>query len=82
MPIRFASTPELLTAETPRVFAAPDPSDCNAIAGLAAYRETMREKLTYGRGDELFGKVSHAAKRFMIAFAFGLPPVLVWTYLL
>ncbi|WP_415922038.1 hypothetical protein [Tateyamaria sp. SN6-1] len=33
-------------------------------------------------GDGVFGKLSHAAKLFMIAFACALPPVMVWYYLL
>ena len=33
-------------------------------------------------GNGVFGKISHAAKLFMIAFACALPPVLVWYYLL
>ena len=45
----------------------------------------MSAAMNYGEGalgDGLFGKLSHAAKLFMIAFAFGLPVVLVWAYLL
>lgn len=34
-----------------------------------------------GGGDELLGKVSYAAKLFMIAFACALPALLVWSYL-
>ncbi|MEM9871007.1 MAG: hypothetical protein AAF822_07100 [Pseudomonadota bacterium] len=33
-------------------------------------------------GDGLFGKLSHAAKLFMIAFACATPPLLVWIVLL
>ncbi|WP_299287271.1 hypothetical protein [uncultured Tateyamaria sp.] len=33
-------------------------------------------------GDGLFGKISHGAKLFMIAFACALPPLLVWQVLL
>ena len=45
----------------------------------------MSAAMNYGEGalgDGLFGKVSHAAKLFMIAFACALPVVLVWSYLL
>ena len=33
-------------------------------------------------GDGVFGKVSHAAKLFMIGFACVLPPLMVWIVLL
>ncbi len=33
-------------------------------------------------GDGVFGKVSHAAKLFMITFACVTPPLLVWVVLL
>lgn len=33
-------------------------------------------------GDGIFGKVSQAARLFMIAFACALPPVMVWVVLL
>lgn len=45
----------------------------------------MSAAMNYGEGalgDGWFGKVSHAAKLFMIAFACALPVVLVWSYLL
>ena len=45
----------------------------------------MSAAMNYGEGalgDGLFGKVSHAAKLFMIAFACALPVVLVWACLL
>ena len=45
----------------------------------------MSAAMNYGEGalgDGLFGKVSHAAKLFMIAFACALPVVFVWVYLL
>ena len=45
----------------------------------------MSAVMGYGEGsigDGWFGKISHAAKLFMIAFAFALPVVLVWSYLL
>ena len=45
----------------------------------------MSAAMNYGEGalgDGLFGKVSHVAKLFMIAFAFALPVVFVWAYLL
>lgn len=58
----------------------------------AARRETERQgyiviggAMTYGEGalgNGLFGKVSHAAKLFMIAFACALPPFMVWYVLL
>ncbi|WP_299649649.1 hypothetical protein [uncultured Tateyamaria sp.] len=45
----------------------------------------MSAAMNYGEGalgDGLFGKVSHAAKLFMIAFACALPVMFVWAYLL
>jgi len=45
----------------------------------------MAAAMNYGEGalgDGWFGKVSHVAKLFMIAFACALPVVLVWAYLL
>ena len=45
----------------------------------------MSAAMNYGEGalgDGRFGKVSHAAKLFMIAFTCALPVVLVWAYLL
>ena len=45
----------------------------------------MSAAMNYGEGamgDGWFGKASHAAKLFMIAFACALPPVMVWYYLL
>ena len=45
----------------------------------------MSAAMNYGEGalgNGWFGKASHAAKLFMIAFACALPPVLVWYYLL
>ena len=41
--------------------------------------------MSYGEGalgDGAFGKVSHAAKLFMILFACATPPLLVWAVLL
>lgn len=45
------------------------------IGGAMAYGEGAL-------GDGLFGKISHAAKLFIIAFACALPPLLVWYVLL
>lgn len=45
----------------------------------------MSAAMNYGEGalsDGWFGKISHAAKLFMIAFTCALPVVLVWAYLL
>ena len=45
----------------------------------------MAAAMNYGEGalgDGWFGKASHAAKLFMIAFACALPVVFVWAYLL
>lgn len=45
----------------------------------------MSAALNYGEGalgNGWFGKASHVAKLFMIAFACALPPVMVWYYLL
>ncbi|WP_299771606.1 hypothetical protein [uncultured Tateyamaria sp.] len=45
----------------------------------------MSAAMNYGEGalgDGWFGKVSHAAKLFMIAFTCALPVVFVWAYLL
>ena len=45
------------------------------MAGLMSYGEGAL-------GDGWFGKVSHAAKLFCIAFAFAVPPLMVAIYLL
>ncbi|MEL7097277.1 MAG: hypothetical protein AAGM84_00475 [Pseudomonadota bacterium] len=45
----------------------------------------MSTFMSYGAASEgtgVFGKVSQAAKLFCIAFAFAVPPLLVWGYLL
>ncbi|QBF30281.1 hypothetical protein [Thalassococcus sp. S3] len=45
----------------------------------------MSAALGYGEsamGDGMFGKISHAAKLFCIAFAFLAPSLLVWRVLL
>jgi hypothetical protein len=34
------------------------------------------------KGNGIFGKISHAAQLFCIAFAFATPPLLVWYVLL
>lgn len=45
----------------------------------------MSSFMSYGEaatGNGVFGKLSEAAKLFCIAFAFAVPPLLVWIYLL